>query len=319
MSHGTGNPWNQPTLRSFGNQIRALVKEAERQSQPPRRTGLTRVLLASGTLVLVAIVAVLVFRSGRTAQARNVINEAPAAAEHAGSLRFHSTLTVEIDGHTRSLTSEEGAIDFLTGEYTATVENPTTRQRVQTRRVGRLLYVARQPTTVSSGQPTRWVSAPVRAGMPGGFAVDSDAFTDPPTIFRTLAHISAPVRRIGPRYIDVQTTLYRLSTNLTAFLRPATGRIEHIQAYRSVAATLNVWIDKSHRPRRVEETFSAHGTIVRTIAHFSGYGEAVTVQAPPPQLTQATHGNVGSNPFGTRPGPLIAALIFFKPAPVHSP
>jgi hypothetical protein len=271
-------------------------------------------MLASCGLAAAAVVIVLVFVPGRSAQARSVVNEAPAAAEHAGSLAFSSTLTIRADGRRRPGISEEGAIDFLTGDYKTRTRFQSTHQLSERRRLGGLVYASRGHLAEGPGEQTHWDSAPVAKGAPGGFAYESDAFTDPLSIFRALDRIAAPVRRIGTQKIEsAPTTIYRLATNLEAFLARNEGHVQDPAMYRHVAARLEVWIDRQGRPRRVVETFSAGDTSLRTVVRFRDYGLPVAVEAPAKNLVRSTGGAVQSNPLGSGPGSLLPRLLFFQP------
>jgi hypothetical protein len=314
------NPWNQASVRAYGEQLRRLEKEAEQTPTPARERLWTSAALASAALVAVVAVIVLVFPSGRSAQARNVVNETPAAAEHAGSLRFRSVLSIKEDGRSRPGISEEGAIDFLTGNYATTMRFASNSQRLERRRVEGTLYASRGPVAQRPGEQTRWDAAPIRKGSPGGFASESDAFTDPPAVFRSLARISAPVVRMGRERVNgVPTTLYELRTNLAALLAPNAGHVQDPSMYRGVRATLEVWIDRQGRPRQVEETFTSGASSLSTVVQFSGYGQAVLVHAPPKSLVRPTRGAVRPNPLGAGPGPLLAPLLFFNPGKANSP
>jgi hypothetical protein len=310
----THNPWDLPTLRTIGA---PYAKEQEEQRRPrgqARQRTRRRVMLASGAVAAAGAAIVLVLAPGRSAQARSIVNEAPAAAEHAGSLAFSSTLTIRVDGGSRPGIGEEGEINFLTGDYRTTTRFQSTHQLSERRRVGDLVYASRGHVADRPGQQTRWDAAPVARWAPGGFAYESDAFTDPISIFRTLAHIGAPVRRIRRQSIEgAPTTLYRLSTNLEAFLARNEGHVQDPAMYRRVAATLEVWIDDQGRPRQVVETFSAADTSLRTVVRFHDYSLPVSVDAPAQSLVRSIGSAVQSNPLGSDPGSLLPRLLFFRP------
>jgi hypothetical protein len=312
--HRPHNPWDLPTLRTIGAPYVKLEEEQRQQRARARQRMLRRVIFASGAVAAAAVAIVLVLAPGRSAQARSIVNEAPAAAEHAGSLAFASTLTIRVDGGSRPGIGEEGEIDFLTGDYKSTTRFQGTHQLSERRRVAGLVYASRGHLADRPGQQTRWDAAPVARWAPGGFAYESDAFTDPISIFRTLAHISAPVRRIRRQSIEgAPTTVYRLSTNLEAFLARNEGHVQDPAMYRRVAATLEVWIDGQGRPRQVVETFSAAGTSLRTVMRFHGYGLPVSVDAPAQNLVRSIGSAVKSNPLRSGPGSLLPRLLFFRP------
>jgi hypothetical protein len=150
-----------------------------------------------------------------------------------------------------------------------------------------------------------WAATPLEGGTPG-FASQSDAFTDPPWVFRALAGIRAPVSRLGQTKLDgVPTTRYRLLTNLASFLRPSTGYVQYPLAYRRIQAGLDVWLDAQGRPRQVDETFtgpsSAGRATMRTVVRFMDYEQPVSVQAPPSSLVKFTKRTAAPNPLPRAP------------------
>jgi hypothetical protein len=312
------NPWDLPTLRTICAPYLQVQEEQRQRRVRARQWARRRAILASGGLAAAVVAIVLVLNPGRSARANSIVNEAPRAAEQAGSLQFDSTLTIREAGHRRPGVTEEGAIDFLTGDYSTKTRFQST-QLIERRSVNGLVYASRGPVAQGSSEPTHWDSSPVEKGAPGGFAYETDAFTDPLSFFRALAHIAAPVRRIGPRTVHgVATTLYRLPTNLGAFLAPNTGRIQDPGMYRRVDARLEVWLDREGRPRQVVETFSAGNTLMQTVVSFHGYSLPVTVQAPAKALVHPTRGAVKRNPLGGGPTPLFVRLLFFQPGALGS-
>ncbi len=308
MSPDTRDPWRElPTRKRFGEQLRDL--EQASGYAPVRPQSLPWRLVAGASGMAAAIVcAAVILTSGHNAQA-NVINKAPAAAEHAGSVRFQSVLTLSINGHRRPDITEHGAIDFLTGAFVTVTRFEADNDMREQRSVNGILYTA--PHAQHGSEPKLWYSARARKGIPDGFATESDVFTDPPAVFRALAHIKAPVRRIGPQKIEgTPTTIYRLSTDLATFLATNAGHIQDLRMYRGVRATLVVWIDRQGRPVRVQETFSSGSSVLSTTVRFSGYGQEVLVQPPPKWRIRSIQDTVRPNPLGIRPG--LPGLLFFR-------
>jgi len=313
VSRPKPNPWDLPTLHAIGAPYTEAQDERARRGVRSRQRLWRRAALAGAGLSAALLAGVLALFSGGPALAHNILGEAPAAAERAGSLAFRSTLTIRVDGQRRPGLAEEGAIDFVTGTYATSTRFDNTDSQIDRRSVNGVLYSS-HGRAAASATATRWYSAPIAKGAPGGFDYESDAFMDPPSLFRTLAHISSPVRRVGEQTIEgSRCTVYRLSTNLAAFLRPSAGHFQNPGMYRRVRARLEVWVDRQGRPRQVLETFSAGATVMRTAVTFSGYGQPVTVNAPPNSQVRSTHGSRWRNPLSAGPGPLLAPLLFFQP------
>jgi hypothetical protein len=264
---------------------------------------------------------VLILTTGRTAQARSVVNDAPAAAERSGTVRFQSVLTVTVDGHPRDGITEQGAIDFTSNDYATTVRFGNASQVLERRGTGGVLYAAERGLRLGAHSPRiHWVGARLQSGRLGTFASEGDAFTDPPSVFRALAGIRAPVRPVGHENVNgVPTTRYHLLTNLEAFLRPSAGHIQNALAYRRVQAALDVWIDARGRPVRVRETFTGPSvsglTTMTTVVRFTGYGRPVSVRAPIGAIVKSAQGPL-PNPLAAGPGSLLARRLFFQPTTV---
>lgn len=319
MTRQARDPWNLPAIGRFGAQLRDL------QSESPHETALEgsrlsrRALLITSGGVAAPVICVILLLAGRTAQARNAVNEAPAAAERSRSVQFRSVLAITVDGHPRPGIIEHGAIDFANGTYTTTIRLGSTSQLLERRSVNGVLYSAQRQVASRRATRTRWDATPLNSDGRGLLASESDAFTDPPSVFRALAHISSPVRRLGHQTLEgVPTIHYHLLTNLAAFLSLTAGHIQNPVVYRLVQATLDVWLDARGRPRRVQENFSgpssAGRTVMRTTVRFTNYERPVSMQPPARSLVRVTKGATSPNPLAAGPGPLLARLLFFAPA-----
>jgi hypothetical protein len=298
------------------------LENASRTGSPSPGPGLSRrAVLASSAGTAAALVAiVLILTTGRTAQARSVVNEAPAAAERSGSVRFQSVLTTAVGGHRGTGITEQGAIDFTTGAFVTTLRFGNASDFVERRSVGRVLYTAQRRLRPGSG-PARihWAATPLQRGTRGVLAWESDAFTDPPSVFRALAGIRAPVKQVGHENIDgVPSTRYHLRSNLAFFLGPSAGYVQNPLAYRRVRADLDVWIDARGRPLRVLETFtgpsSSGRTVMTTVVRFTGYGRPVSVMAPASADIRSSKGSAPPNPLAADPGASLARRLFFQPS-----
>lgn len=312
MSPDANDPWRRlPARKQFGEQLR---RRPDPVRQPALRSHITRRALVTSSAGLAAAIlaVVLIVGGGGTALAGDVINKAPAAAEKSGTVNFHSTLAITVSGHTRPGISEHGMIDFTTGAYSTWLEEDESSAILERRSLNGILYSAKHP---DGKPPTRWTATRLQAG---DFNSESDAFTDPPAVFRTLASIKAPVRRLGLAEVGgVSTRHYRLLTNLAVILGSQAGYTENLQGYRRVTATLDVWLDPKGRPRKVQQTFTgrtpAGDATLTTTVNFAGYEQPVSVSPPSRKLVHFTGATAAPNPFGEGPGALIARRLFFTP------
>jgi hypothetical protein len=313
MSQSEKDPQRLPVVRKIGDQLRELEAESRRRTR-------RRIVLGSSSGIAIAIVCVLLVLPGsHTAQALDVVNKAPAAAEGSGSVRFYSALTVTVGGRTRPGISEHGAIDFDTGAYLSAAHVAETGQVIERRAVAGVSYSAEHP---GGRQATHWSARRLGGGLHGAFASEADALIEPPAVFRALAGIRAPIRRLGnDRRRGIPTTHYRLATNLDAFLGSSAGYIENRQAYRDVSTRLDVWLDARGRPVEVSETIAGSApagyTTITTLVQFRDYGAPVTVGAPSRSLVRYNHALGAANPLGTLSGPILARRLFFEPAATH--
>jgi hypothetical protein len=311
------DPWRLPTIRRLGTQLRELERGG-RAPAIPRSRGIRRAVLLSGGAIAAALISVIVIlATGRSAQARNVVNEAPGVAERSGTLRFDSVLTITVNGHPRAGITERGAIDFTSGAFKTSVRFGNAGQLLERRSSGDVLYTANRGVDHGTGPGrVRWVATPLRRGTVGALAAEADAFTDPPSVFRALSGIRAPVKRGRRESVDgVPATRYHLLTNLDSFLSPSEGHIQSPAVYRRVQASLDVWIDGRGRPLRVDETFTgpnaAGPTRMTTVVRFTAYGRPVSVQAPRGLVLRSPNGTAPPNPLAAGPGSLLARRLFF--------
>lgn len=285
-------------------------------------SGPTRgVLILSGGGIAAALLCILLFlTTGRTAQARSVVNSAPAAAEKSRTVRFQSVLNVTVDGHPRDAITERGAIDFATGAYTTAVRFANADQMLERRSVNGVFYAAERSLHAGARpRPLRWIATRREPAARGTFASEADAFTDPPSVFRVLSGTRAPVKRAGRENLNgIPATRYQLQTSLASFLRASAGHIQNPLAYRRVRAALDLWVDARGRPLRVDETFTGpsgagHATMT-TVLRFTGYERPVSVLAPANAvLTRTTRSEVPS-PLAGGPGSFLARRLFFQAA-----
>jgi hypothetical protein len=313
------DPWRLPTIVRLGDQLREL----ERAGRPStaRRSGLSRRAIGIfGAAIAVAVACLLlIFVSGRSAQARSIVNQAPAAAQGSGTVRFQSALTVQVAGRPRDGITESGAIDFKTGAFTTTVRFGHAARVFERLSSGGVLYAAALPLA-SAHHPrgTRWLARPLPPRAHGAVPFEGDAFTEPASVFRALSGVRGPVRSIGRETLGgVVSTRYRVLTNLETFLGPSQGHIENPRAYRRVKASLDVWIDARGRPLRVKETFtgpSAAGpTTMTTVIGFSGYGRPLSVSTPA-HTRRVAMGSAPARAPSAGLGWLLARRLFFLPA-----
>jgi hypothetical protein len=316
VSQRQHDPWRLPTIGQFGEQLRGLEDEC-RTPTIPRSNVSRRAILLSGGGIVAALACILVLTSGRTARAGSIVNAAPAAAERSRTVRFRSVLTITVNGHPRDGITETGATDFVNGAYTTALRFGHTGQVFERRSVKGVLYATERPMSRARSARIRWFATPLRTGR-RVFASETDAFTDPRSVFRALSGIRAPVRRIGHDDVaGIGATRYHLITDLGAFLRPSAGYVQNPAPYRRVRASLDVWLDALGRPLRLEETFtgrSASGpTTMITIIAFSGYESPVYVLAPANSIATSTKGAAPPGPFATGPWALLARRLFFEP------
>lgn len=275
--------WRVPALERFGEQLR----EAERAqtpagSRPPQRR---RPAAARGAAVI-AVLALLVgvLEIVAPAGALSPVNHAPAAAMRSRSVQFASSLQVSLNGRTLTHSTEVGKLNFATGDYATTLS--LAGERFDRRRVGDMFY-GRELHAHERASSERWHAVHVEAS-PGGSNPAPGGYTlvDPQVVFRVLAGSHSAVTQIGHQELaGVQTTHYRLSTSLAAFLSAEGVPVSRLEQYQTVQATLDVWLDAMDRPRRIQASFAGAARLggeatMTTVIDFAGYGAPVTVRPP---------------------------------------
>src|ERR1035438_5239103 len=116
------DPWRLPSVERFGEQLRALERSEWRG--PRRATSARFAALASVAAVVTALIVVALLDSSRTADALSPVNRAPAIAVASRSVAFHSTTTVLLGGRLFGRFSQDGALDFATGDYRTFLDVP---------------------------------------------------------------------------------------------------------------------------------------------------------------------------------------------------
>jgi hypothetical protein len=312
MSRERRDPWRLPVLDRIGAQLREL-ENADATRRRRRRISL------SGGLVAALVVALAVLNMGQLARALSPVNRAPAAAAASESVRFHSTITIAVNGGQQGRFSEHGEIDFARRNYRTTLQLGH-GEAIEQRRVDGILYIAQLPDGRSQRAPIRWQAAPLahEASTTFASAPESEEFTNPLVLLDELGGTRAPVKVIGTEDLDgVPTILYRLQTNLASLLSASRATRSQPSSYRAVGATLTVWLDRHGRPRRVDETVagasSAGEASITTVTDFTGYGQPVAVGAPTKISVRSKRSIVAPSPLAASPSRSFERLLFAHP------
>jgi hypothetical protein len=312
MNPQSRDPWRLPVLDRLGAQLRELER-AEATSRRRRRISISGGLVAA----LVAIFALL--DMGQLARALSPINRAPAAAAASESVRFHSTITIAVNGRQQKRFTEQGDIDFARRTYRTTLELGH-GEAIEQRRVDGVLYIAQLPGGRSQHAPIRWRAVPLahEAATTFASAPESEEFTSPLVLLDELGGTRAPVKLVGTEDLHgVPTTLYRLQTNLASLLSASPGAGSQPASYRGVGATLTVWLDGHERPRRVDETVAGASSVgaasITIVTDFSGYGQPVAVRAPTKLSVRAKRSIVAPTPLAASPSRFFERLLFAHP------
>jgi hypothetical protein len=302
------DPWRTPALERFGEQLREAERAATQAAGRRERRWLSP---ARATAVVAAIALLVGVLEVVPAGALSPVNHAPAAARQSGSVRFDSVLQVSLNGRALTHFTEVGELDFVTGDYTTTLS--LAGESVARRRVGDVFY-GRQLHAHGGASSERWHAVHVEQA-PDGFDRVPDGYTlvDPQVVFRVLAGSHSPVTRVGRQEIaGIQTTHYRLSTSLAAFLSAEGGPVGDLAQYETVQATVDVWLDAKDRPRRVQASFSGAGRLgtatMTSVIDFSNYGEPVTVR--PPAATDVSRRSAASAALLGDPLRPVELLLF---------
>jgi hypothetical protein len=257
---------------------------------------------------------------GQLARARSPVNRAPAAAAASESVRFHSTITITVNGgQPYGRFAEHGEIDFARRNYRTTLELGH-GEAIEQARVDGVLYIAQLPGGRSQHARIRWLGFPLAREAASTFASapESEEFTSPLVLLDELGGTRAPVKLVGTEYLrGVATTLYRLQTNLASLLAASPGARRQPSSYRAVGATLTVWLDRHGRPRRVNETVAGASSggqaSITTVTDFTGYGQPVAVRAPTKISVRANRSIVAPSPLAASPSRIFERLLFAHP------
>ncbi len=312
MNPQSRDPWRLGVLDRLGAQLREL----ERADAARRRR---RRVSISGGLVAALVAAFALLDMGQLARALSPINRAPAAAAASESVRFHSTITITVNGQQYGRFTEHGDIDFARRNYRTTLELGH-GEAIEQRRVDGVLYIAQLPGGRAQRAPIRWHGFPLAHEAASTFAAapESEEFTSPLVLLDELGGTRAPVKVVGTEDLHgAPTTLYRLQTNLASLLSASPGAGSPPLSYRAVGATLTVWLDRHGRPRRVDETIAGAAPVgeasITTVTDFTGYGQPVAVRAPTKLSVRARRSIVAPSPLAASPSRIYEHLLFARP------
>ncbi len=288
MSRQPPDPWRLPTLERLGSDLQKLEKQRDGRHVGDVSARWRVLALAGGALACALAILVVVDGSQR-ATALSVVNRAAAIAARSGSVAVESAIVITVNGRPLHELSQHGEVDFTTGAYRTTLDVGK-GNRLERRRVGGVLYfLYREGTNRGAGRTPRSRSTALRLTHAQQAALTpapgADAFTDPLALLSLLAKTPAAAARIGGGQVGgVQTVHYRLKSDLASVLYESSGPHAEPAAYRTVRATLNVWLDHQGRPRRVTERLDGTpplgtATLQATTA-FSHYGRPVRISKP---------------------------------------
>ena len=317
MSPGAPDPWRVKAIERLGAQFRDL-ESAEHEVRVRAAGRRRRRISISGVLAAAAIAILTLVLTGRVANALSPINRAPAAAAASESVRFHSTITITVNGgQPYGRFTEHGEIDFARRNYRTTLQLGPGGGAIEQRRVDGVLYVAQLPGGRSPRTPIRWLGFPLahEAATTFASAPESEEFTSPLVLLDELGGTRARVKVVGTEDLDgVPTTLYRLQTNLASLLSASPGAASPPLSYPGIGATLTVWLDRHGRPRRVDETVagasSAGEASITTLTDFTGYGQPVAARAPTKLSVKAKHSILAPSPLAASPSRSFERLLF---------
>jgi hypothetical protein len=299
--------WRMPGLERLGEQFRELEGSDPDPSRGRRHRIPTFARPAAALLATVALVAV-ALEVVSPAGALSPVNHAPAAAARSRFVRFSSSLDVSESGNASRRFTERGALDLATGDFDATLSPVGGARSIERRRVGDVFYTAATRLN-GSARNARWHA--IRLGRGGRSFAEGRAFSliDPQIVFRVMSAARSPVSKLGQDTIaGTPTTHYRLSTSLAAFLTAERTRILNRSSYRTVDATLDVWLDLRGRPRRVQASFTAPRSRAESMTariDFERYGAPVEVRTPARAVFSTRTASEQSGPLGGDP---VAAL-----------
>ena len=273
-----------PAVKQLGEGFRRLERaEAARPQQPAARL----LALPGIGLAVVVLALILVLSLGGRARALSPISRAPAAALRSGTVHFNSSIAITRGGLEVQRFAQNGEANFGANAYRTTLAPTGVGVALEWRIVGGVLYVAQTHGVGRIASPNRWIAARLALGQQGHFASpETDAITDPLAVFRILRNIRAPVSYVGPSAIGgVPSQEYRVTTSLGKLIGASAPGSRTPERLRPVAASLEVWLDREGRPRRVDAILTSGPTSrparLESSITYGAYGAATSIVAPP--------------------------------------
>ena len=284
MSDDPRDPWRLPSVERFGEQLRELERSEHRSPRrvPPGRFA----AVASIAALAAALIVVALLDSSGPADASSPVNRAPSIAVASKSVMFHSRTTVVLGGRLFGRFSQDGMLDFATGQYRTLLDVPSAGVSLERRRVDGVLYSRESHGLAGSATTMQWSAArlpgPVHAALVS--AANGTTVTDPVGLLRILEKTRSLVRRLGRgTFAGVPSVRYAFSSDLASVVEAASGS-RAPSSYRHVGAEVVVALDGKGRPLSISEIFSSRTksglcTLSSTV-RFSGYGRDVHIVAP---------------------------------------
>jgi len=311
--------WRTPSLEQFGNQLRALERRddaARGRSAAARRRMSAALVIVPGAAIVATVVTLVLLLTGGAASASSPVQRAPAAAISADTVRFRSIIEVGVGQRVLQRYRQTGEIDFSHGAYRTRLAPVGGEGSVEWRSVDGVLYVGAESSSLGVvPRRVRWVG--FRLNKPQRLKLaatpEGDALTDPIALLRVMRDLDAPAVFVGRDVVQgVPAREYEVSSSASGVLRASNPGLAVPGSYRTIASTLNVWLDRAGRPIRVVELLSrasARGPIkLRNTLEFVGYGEPVVIRAPhDARIASSLHGEVPSSLIG-KPSRLFQSL-----------
>jgi hypothetical protein len=225
---------------------------------------------------------------------QDLLDDAPAALEEAGSSRFEMRVTAVGEG-VDSRYSAVGEQDFETGTMRMEADLGLEASSTETLAVGEVMYLRSPMFVLFTGDEDRWVRVDLReSGQAAGLDVDAlvEGQTGPAALLQQLRGAADEVEEVGEEEIrGVATTHLRVVVDTQRAIEdsPPAAR-EQLRTFAEASGMpdeypMDVWIDDDGLPRRlstvVEVQDETMGTVTQqTVLELYDFGVTVRVEEP---------------------------------------
>ena len=213
------------------------------------------------------------------------IGRAPELARHAGTQRISVRVHVSANGRSATVI-ETGAVDPVRNIATLHIEGAAAGGgRIDLVASGTTIYLAVPESRRVFTQGREWISVDARQFQSQGLGSGTDMLAN----LDVLSAVGQHVEKVGRENVHGVPTVHyraaldlgRVADRLPPALQAQAAQLRAVGA-PGVPIQVDVWLDDTGLPRRIEEHLKVQGSAVTVTVEISDFGKPVVVSVPAP-------------------------------------